>query len=333
MLIRLQNLSFHARHGVLPQETRVGADFQVDALLMIDDRDAHTALFADQLEGTVNYAEAYEVISHEMQQPSALIEHVAARIARALLCRFAKLREVRITVRKCCPPITHFAGEGVSVEFTLRRKLIIWDFDGTLADTCQGIVRTMRLTLEQSGIQPLPTDADIINTIGLPLSQSIASLSGLSDEPLDKAVALYRKLFETEGVSFTSLFEGLMPVLAELNSRGYTQAIATSRGHHSTQSLCEQLGIAPYISHIVACEDVTHSKPHAEPVLKLCRLTHTLPADAIVIGDTTFDMEMGLNARVGHCLGVVWGNHTAEALEQTGAQVVNTPHELTEVID
>ena len=78
----------------------------------------------------------------------------------------------------------------------------------------------------------------------------------------------------------------------------------------------------------MACEDVTHSKPHAEPVLTLCRLTHTLPADTIVIGDTTFDIGMGCNARAGQCLGVVWGNHTAEALKQAGAQVVHTPNEL-----
>lgn len=328
MLIRLENLQFHARHGVFPQETRIGADFQVDARLTVDDREAATALFADQLEGTVNYAEAYEIIAREMQQPSALIEHVAARIAKALLRHFCKLREVSITVRKCCPPISHFAGQGVCVEFTLRRRLVVWDFDGTLADTCQGIVRTMHLTLEQSGIQSLPTDAEIIRTIGLPLNQSIAELSHLSGEPLDRAVALYRKLFETEGVAYTQLFEGILPILAELDRRGYTQAIATSRGHHSTETLCQQLGIAPYISHIVACEDVTHSKPHAEPVLTLCRLTHTLPADTIVIGDTTFDIGMGCNARAGQCLGVVWGNHTAEALKQAGAQVVHTPNEL-----
>ena len=82
MLIRLENLQFHARHGVLPQETRIGADFQVDARLTVDDREAATALFADQLEGTVNYAEAYEIIAREMQQPSALIEHVAVRMPR-----------------------------------------------------------------------------------------------------------------------------------------------------------------------------------------------------------------------------------------------------------
>ena len=302
MLIRLENLQFHARHGVLPQETRSGADLQADPRRTVDDREAATALFADQLEGTVNYAEAYEIIAREMQQPSALIEHVAARITKALLRHFCKLREVSITVRKCCPPISHFAGQGVCVEFTLRRRLVVWDFDGTLADTCQGIVRTMHLTLEQSGIQSLPTDAEIIRTIGLPLNQSIAELSHLRGEPLDRAVALYRSL--------------------------YTQAIAPSRGHHSTETLCQQLGIAPYISLIVACEDVTHSKPHAEPVLTLCRLTHSRPADTIVIGDTTFDIGMGCNARAGQCLGVVWGNHTAEALKQAGAQVVHTPNEL-----
>lgn len=321
MQIRLNRMKFYARHGVLPQEAAVGALFEVSLTLSVDDADASGALFDDRLEHTVNYAEVHAVVRREMDTPSALLERVAARVARAVVRQFPLVRQAEVAVTKCTPPISGFDAGGVTVSYALRRTLVAWDFDGTIADTRQGILRTMQLTLQRCrGV--VPPEADICNTIGLPLRESIRRLSGFSGDALDRAVAVYHELFETEGAALAVLFPGVAEAIRRQHIRGAFVAIATSRGHASTARLCRQLGIADCIDHIVACEDVQCSKPHAEPVLKLCALTHTLPADTTVIGDTTYDVEMGLNAGAGRVVGVAWGNHSPEQLLRAGADCV-----------
>ncbi len=323
MTIRMPQMRFFARHGVLPQEQTVGADFLVSLALHIDDEQARPALFADNLDGTVNYAEAYALVNRLMQQPSALLEHVAARVARALIRQFRLLRQVDVTVTKCAPPITGYQGAGVSVEYSLRRQLVAWDFDGTIADTSKGIVRTMTATFRQMGFN-IPAEEDICATIGLPLTKSIAQLAKLDEESdtLRRAVDVYRDFFEKIGNKGITLFPTVKDELRRQHEQGLFVAIATSRGHESVDTLCQTLGIREFIDEIVACEDVSVHKPAPQPVLRLCQLTNVRPEDTTVIGDTTYDILMGRNARAARCIGVGWGNHTAQMLLDAGADEV-----------
>lgn len=321
MEICLDRLSFHARHGVLPQERETGGHFLVSLRLQIDEADAADALAADRLEGTVNYAEVYDLVRREMEQPSALLERVAARLAAALVRRFSKLREVEVEVTKRTPPIAGFDGAGIRVVHRLRRSLTAWDFDGTIADTSAGIVRTMTATFGQMGWR-VPSPAEICATIGLPLLDSIERLAGVSGEELRRAADCYHDLFEQIGTEGVTLFPGVADEMARQHALGRFVGIATSRGHASADALCRRLGIRDYVDHIVACEDVAAHKPDPAPVLRLCELTHVCPADVTVIGDTTFDIEMGRNAGVGRCIGVGWGNHTPDQLRAAGADLV-----------
>ncbi len=312
MDISLKKLRFHAYHGVMPQEREVGQDYEVDVTLHLLDAAAVGALLHDQLDATVNYAEAHEEIRREMAQPSALLEHVAFRIAHSLLTRFSKTESVDVSITKICPPIEGFDGKGACVRFALSRKLIILDFDGTLADTSRGIVRTMTATFQQCGYA-VPSDAAICRTIGLPLVQSIAELAGIEGNELRKAVDTYRELFETIGNKGVTLFPEVKETLRTLHEMGYTLCIATSRGHESVKSMCHELGILPYMSHIVACEDVEKAKPHPEAVLTLMQKTAMTPSQTWVIGDTTFDIGMGRGAQC-RTIGVTYGNHSREEL-------------------
>lgn len=312
MDILLKGLRFLAFHGVMPQEREVGQDYEVDVTLHLSNAAAVGALLHDNLEATVNYAEAVEEVRRQMCQPSALLEHVAFRIAHNLLKRFEKAESIDVSLTKCCPPITGFDGQGACVHFALSRKLVILDFDGTLADTSRGIVRTMTATFERCGY-PVPSDAAICRTIGLPLVQSIADLAGIDGEKLTEAVDTYRELFETIGNKGVTLFPEVKETLRTLHEMGYTLCIATSRGHESVKSMCRELGILPYMSHIVACEDVEKAKPHPEAVLKLLERTSMRPEQAWVIGDTTFDIGMGLGAQC-RTIGVTYGNHSREEL-------------------
>lgn len=100
--IELCDLTFHAYHGVLSEERLLGNTFTVDLTL---EADISQAVATDELSGTINYAEAYEVVKHEMDTPSQLLEHVCGRIGKALLHRFPTLKRAKVRVAKHNPPI------------------------------------------------------------------------------------------------------------------------------------------------------------------------------------------------------------------------------------
>ena len=102
LTIALDNLRFYAYHGAEPQEAIVGAWYTVDVRMKTD---ATLAVQSDDLNGTINYAKVTEIIKAQMDIRSALLEHVAGRIARSLFERFSKLTEVTVRVSKEKPPV------------------------------------------------------------------------------------------------------------------------------------------------------------------------------------------------------------------------------------
>lgn len=100
--ILLPQMHFHARHGVLPQERLVGAQFTVS--LEVSTR-FDEALQSDRLEGTISYADIHAAVKDEMSTPSALLEHVAGRIAHRLLHDFPTIDSLKLELMKQNPPM------------------------------------------------------------------------------------------------------------------------------------------------------------------------------------------------------------------------------------
>ena len=100
--ITLNNLHYYAYHGVAAQENRIGNEYTVNLRLKVDIR---RAAETDEVEHTVNYAEVYEVVKSEMAVPSRLLEHVCARISKALLQHFPMIEEIEISLSKRNPPM------------------------------------------------------------------------------------------------------------------------------------------------------------------------------------------------------------------------------------
>ena len=111
--ISINKAKFFAYHGVLPQERTVGGEFEVDLTV---DADVTRAAEADQLDGTIDYSALYGIISREMEVPSQLLEHVAARIANAVKAEFPQIREGLVVIRKMNPP---FKAQLESVEVAI----------------------------------------------------------------------------------------------------------------------------------------------------------------------------------------------------------------------
>ena len=116
--IELRHLTFHAHHGVLPEERLLGNTFTVDLTL---EADISHAVTTDQLSGTINYAEVYKVVSHEMNIPSLLLEHVCGRIGTALLHHFPTLQQLQVSVTKHNPPIEGAGNCQSAVTLSIKR--------------------------------------------------------------------------------------------------------------------------------------------------------------------------------------------------------------------
>lgn len=115
--IGIDNIHLKAFHGVEPQERVVGQDYVVSLSM---DCEADLAVETDDVAHTVNYAEAYAVVKEEMTVPSMLLEHVAGRMARAILRTQPLVMTVRVRVVKVCPPMGA-ACDGAWVEMSLSR--------------------------------------------------------------------------------------------------------------------------------------------------------------------------------------------------------------------
>ena len=110
-------MHFYAYHGVMEQERRVGGEYLVSLSV---DADLSTAVVSDSVEDTVNYAALYEVVTHEMAQPSKLLEHVAGRIGSRVLEAFPLVEGLRISITKCNPPMGADS-RGASVTLNIER--------------------------------------------------------------------------------------------------------------------------------------------------------------------------------------------------------------------
>ena len=197
-------------------------------------------------------------------------------------------------------------------------KLIILDFDGTLADTRELIVKTMQQTLEALGLESR-TDEQCASMIGLPLKQAFTDLIPMSDEMGGQCVETYRKIFnENNALYVIPTFPHVMETLYKLHEQGYILTIASSRSNRSLREFVNDMDLNDVIPYVLGAEDVTRAKPHPDPVLQTLETFGCKAEDALVVGDTWYDIEMGRRAGVRTC-GVTYGNGSREELIGAGA--------------
>ena len=115
--ITLNDLRFYAYHGVLPQERVVGGDYSISLRVVAD---LSKAIEQDDVNVTLNYATLYEVVQHEMNIPSNLLEHLAGRIGRTILDVFPQIEVIDLSVTKLNPPMGASC-QGAGVELRMIR--------------------------------------------------------------------------------------------------------------------------------------------------------------------------------------------------------------------
>lgn len=201
-------------------------------------------------------------------------------------------------------------------------KLLILDFDGTLADTRELIIRTNQ-EAQRRMHYPVCDEATIVPTIGIPLREGILAMyPGLPHEDLPAWVKTYREVFEELKKEIVpGLFPHVLETMEALVGKGIRFSVASSRGTESLRFFLDEMGLSPFISYVLGADDVQRAKPHPEPVLKTLKDLSCAPSEALVVGDMPVDIQMGLGAGAWTC-GVTFGNSNRTDLLAAGAHYV-----------
>lgn len=189
--------------------------------------------------------------------------------------------------------------------------LIIWDWDGTLADSTGMIANAIMQAAEQVGLPKLELQA-ARNIIGLGLKESIHALFGDIDETQAQALAAQYRTNYFAGEQEIPLFDGAKNLITELGRRGHKQAVATGKGRRGLNLALERSTVANYFQ-ATRTVDECFSKPHPQMLDELMDLLVVTPERTIMVGDSTYDLQMAQNAGV-QSLAVTFGAHSSEEL-------------------
>ena len=219
---------------------------------------------------------------------------------------------------------------------------LLFDFDGTLADTTRTILKAMSLTIVELGL-PLPPETQMKSGIGLPLRACIQKAGNVPEELADRAAGLYHKFFKqvafgTENIEALKidpgaegaavLYDGVKETLEWLHGQGYVLGIATSRRWDTLQLFLRHFGILELFGAIATVEDVAHPKPAPDTVLYDLAKLNRRPEETLVVGDATYDILMGRNAGCRTCA-VSYGNQGRDLLQTASPDwIIDSMREL-----
>jgi phosphoglycolate phosphatase len=200
----------------------------------------------------------------------------------------------------------------------MRFKYILFDLDGTLIDSEEGIVKCIQYAISQLGIEEIPYDK-LVSLIGPPIQDTFQILFGNKNHSLvDQAVALYRERFSTKGVVEAQLYEGIVPMLSSLNKEDLSLFIATSKPYVFAKRVMARLDMTQYFKEIYGPE-LDGTRRYKADLIENILKSENIPAEqAVMVGDRSHDI-VGANANALRGIGVSWGYGTKEELSEAKA--------------
>ena len=206
--------------------------------------------------------------------------------------------------------------------FSLPR-LVVFDCDGTLVDSQASIISAM-ITAFNSHSHPIPESESIRRIVGLPIRVGIEILlPNMISSEYEKLENSYKEAFGTlrkNGDIDDPLYPGVSEVLNILKEENWLLGVATGKSTRGLIMTLEKFGLTDRFL-TLQTSDTAPGKPNPGMLLNAMCDTGSTPQSTIMIGDTTFDMEMAVNAHV-KAIGVSWGYHPVEDLISAGAQVI-----------
>ncbi|HFI0263864.1 TPA: HAD family hydrolase [Streptococcus suis] len=210
-------------------------------------------------------------------------------------------------------------------------QTILFDLDGTLTDSGQGILHSVAYALDQMGIDE-PDLANLQRFIGPPLYESFSRFYQLNPADTQAAVDAFRVYFKDKGMFENQLYDGILPLLESLKQAGKSLAIATSKPEVFAKQILEYFDIAHYFD-VIAGASLDSSRISKSDVISyaLAQLDYD-PQTTIMVGDREHDIE-GAQANQLASIGVLYGYGNRQELEEAGARwIIETVPDLQKLL-
>ncbi len=196
---------------------------------------------------------------------------------------------------------------------TKRYDLIVFDWDGTVIDSTAVIAESIQAACRDLKL-PVPDDETARHVIGLGLQQALRyAVPAAPEEMYEPLVARYRHHFLSQH-DVIPLFAQVRETIVELCEAGYRLAVATGKSRIGLDHALEATHMGEYF-HATRTADRTFSKPHPAMLLELMDELDVLPERTLMIGDTTHDLQMAINAGV-DAIGLIHGAHPEDQLRE-----------------
>lgn len=208
---------------------------------------------------------------------------------------------------------------------------VLLDFDGTFADTGEGIFYCIRTTLDTMK-KPQISDAAVRTFIGPPLHESFRRECGFTSEEADTALKIYRPIYESSAYKLLSVYQGVPELIAELKANGKKVGIASAKPEKFLIKILEFLGMENTFDTVAG---IGMSVIDSSKVKIVSRAADALGVDReriLMVGDRFYDVDGAHGAGL-KCAGVLYGYGSREELETAGADyIAETPAEILDIV-
>lgn len=201
-----------------------------------------------------------------------------------------------------------------------NKKFLIFDLDGTVADSAPGVIAAAKYSMEKMGVA-VPNGSTMARFLGPPLSYSFSVYAGVADEKLDEAIELYREYYREKGIYMCTLFPGAADFFAKAAAAGKRLLIASSKPLPFVKEVLHYLGIEAYFTCVSAPDFASNAVGKAGIIAAAIKSAAAKSENCIMIGDRHYDVE-GAAENGLPCVGIVNGSVFKEELQSCGAVYV-----------
>ncbi|RQW07055.1 HAD family hydrolase [candidate division KSB1 bacterium] len=213
-----------------------------------------------------------------------------------------------------------------------RTDLVIFDVDGTLVDTATDVHICLNMALERMNLPAISVEI-AKKAIGPGPKDFIKYILGNRLELADEFHQIFRPLYVQRCADHAAPFDGIVELLHELRDRNIKMAVATNKARNSNAAVLKALQLDSSFDIILSRDDVEHSKPAPDMLLKACQQLKTAPENAIMLGDTDNDIAAAAGAGMESCL-ALWGfADNYKELAERSTYAIDHPLQILDIIE
>lgn len=211
----------------------------------------------------------------------------------------------------------------------MKYDTVIFDFDGTLVDSSEGIIKNLKLTLDTMNEPPL-SEATLRKFIGPSLLISLRTHCGMNDERANEAIAVYRSTYDKDGYKLSKPYDGIIELIEKLRVAGVKTAIASAKPQYILDPCVEHLDLIPLFDAVIGSECEGRASNSKKEIVERA----ILGKKAVMVGDSTFDVDGGKDAGI-DTIAVSYGfgfETEEEAINSNPTYVARSVEELEKIL-